>query len=494
MKYLTKTLPLLVVSMFVLACGGGDDNSSDNPGGGTLPEYAPARIMAFPGADGGARTITGGAGCDVYVVTNLNDDGDGSLRKGLRMSKTTVVFAVAGQINLQSNLEITASNITVAGQTAPGDGITLAGYPVFIKGSNVILRYLRFRMGDQNGSKSNFDAESGDALGAKDCSNILIDHCSMSWSTDECASFSRVENFTLQYCIIAESLRKSIHVKGNHGYGGIWGGKNASYHHNLIADHDSRTPRFDHHYVGGRFHGPIDYVNNVSYNWGGIGCYGGEADIESNTFYINMIGNFHKPGPNTVSTPNRLMQLTSLCTNCIASGQAIPAKLYLEGNIVNGTAATWDNIDKDKNETRDTKGMSQLNSRYSTGLTSLLFTETAQQAYETVLSCAGASKARDAVDNRIITQVRNNTGAIVDNTPAYPTLAAGTPITDTDNDGMPDSWETEQMTALGVTGKAVSEFKPSAYNLTAKYTNLEVYMNSLVVGTFPAGANAGSIK
>jgi len=495
MKYLMKTLPLLVASLLLLACGGGDDSPSDKPGGGTLPVHSPARIMAFPGADGGARTITGGAGNDVYVVTNLNDDGDGSLRKGLRMSKTTVVFAVAGQINLQSNLEITASNITVAGQTAPGDGITLAGYPVFIKGSNVILRYLRFRMGDQNGNKSNFDAESGDALGAKDCSNILIDHCSISWSTDECASFSRVENFTLQYCIIAESLRKSIHVKGNHGYGGIWGGKNASYHHNLIADHDSRTPRFDHHYVGGRFHGPIDYVNNVSYNWGGIGCYGGEADNESNTFYINMIGNYHKPGPNTVSTPNRLMQLTSLCENCVAeTGLATPAKLYLEGNIVNGTEATWSNIDKDSKETRDTKAMSKLDSRYNTGLTTLLFTETAQQAYETVLSYAGASKARDAVDNRIISQVRNNTGALVDNTPAYPTLAAGAPITDTDNDGMPDSWETEQMTALGVTGKAVSEFKPSAYNLTAKYTNLEVYMNSLVVGTFPAGANAGAIK
>ena len=146
----------------------------------------------------------------------------------------------------------------------------------------------------------------------------MIDHCSISWSIDESASFSRVNNFTMQYCIISESLKSSWHPKGNHGYGGIWGGKNASYHHNLLADHDSRNPRFDHHYVGGRFHGPIDFVNNVVYNWGGNSTYGGEADIEENSFHINMIGNTYLPGPSTNSLhKERLLELTSICSNCV---------------------------------------------------------------------------------------------------------------------------------------------------------------------------------
>ena len=488
--------------MLLPACGGDDDGGSaddGNKGSGTLTELTPVRGLAFPGAAGGASTITGGAGQDVYIVTNLNDDGEGSLRKGVRMNKSMVVFAVAGQINLQSTLDISASNITVAGQTAPGDGITIAGYPVVIKGSNVILRYLRFRMGSQNIDKPNFNADSGDALGGKDCSNVMIDHCSVSWSTDECASFSRIENFTLQYCIISESLKLAGHSKGNHGYGGIWGGKNATYHHNLLADHDSRNPRFDHHYVGGRFHGPIDYINNVVYNWGGNSTYGGEANNESNIFHINMIGNYYKSGPSTNErATNRLMQLTSLCTNCVAeTGIAYPAKIYIEGNMVNGQQASWDNIVQDSKETRDSKSMAKMDGRWTAGLTPVSFQESAQNAYTTVLDYAGASLKRDAVDIRIINDVKNGTGSIINNvidTPGYPDLDKGTPIIDTDKDGMPDSWETQQMAALGVTGKPVSEFKPNAYNITAKYTNLEVYINSLVTKTFPAGANASAIK
>ena len=509
MRHLT-TIYVTVLTAIMIACGGDDNATADSgkSGGeqqsGKLPTYTPNRQLAFPGADGSVSTISGGADGDVYLVTSLEDDySTGTLRNALVSGNRTIVFAVGGQINLKSKLNISGENITIAGQTAPGDGITIAGYPVFIKGNNIILRYLRFRMGDQNGEKDNFDAEDGDALGGKDGGNIMIDHCSISWSTDECASFSRVKNLTMQYCIISESLRQSVHVKGNHGYGGIWGGMNATYHHNLLAHHDSRNPRFDHEYVAHEYKGPINYVNNVVYNWGGNSTYGGETASENELFHINMIGNYYKAGPNTSnSSKNRLMQLSSICSNCnkyhgISSNVAYPAKLYLEDNIVNGNNADWNNIVQDSKETRDTKSMAKLNSPWIEGLTTLNFTESAVNAYNSVLSYAGASLMRDAVDERIVNDVKNGTGKLIDtvnDTPGYPTLNAGTAITDTDKDGMPDEWEQEQMSVLGVTGIAISDFKPNAYNLSSKYTNLEVYMNSLVQNTFPTGAKATDIK
>lgn len=505
MRHLT-TIYVTVLTAVMIACGGDDNATADSgkSGGGNqsgkLPTYISTRQLAFPGADGSASSITGGADGDVYLVTSLEDDySTGTLRNALVSGNRTIVFAVGGQINLKSKLNISGENITIAGQTAPGDGITIAGYPVFIKGNNIILRYLRFRMGDQNGDKDNFDAEDGDALGAKDGGNIIIDHCSISWSTDECASFSRVKNLTMQYCIISESLRQSVHVKGNHGYGGIWGGMNATYHHNLLAHHDSRNPRFDHQYVGHEYLGPIDYINNVVYDWGGNSTYGGETASESKLFHINMMGNYYKAGPSTSSgSKNRLMQLTSLCENCnkyvgLSGKTAYPAMLFIDDNKVNGTEATWSNIHQDSKETRDTKTMSKLNSRWTEGMATVTFVESADNAYNTVLTYAGASLKRDAVDLRITNDVKNGTGSLINavsDTPGYPTLDAGTAITDTDKDGMPDEWEMEQMKALGVSNKSINEFKPNAYNLTAKYTNLEVYLNELVCGTFPAGAKA----
>lgn len=169
-----------------------------------------------------------------------------------------------------------------------------------VKASNVIMRFLRFRMGDQN-------KVEGDALSINDHSRIIVDHCSFSWSTDECVSCYGNTDFTLQYCFITESLRKSVHVKGNHGYGGIWGGTNASFHHNLLAHHDSRNPRFDHSYVNNKCFGPIDYVNNVVYNWGGNSTYGGEGYDQVRK--INMVNNYYKYGPAT-SKKNRLVDPT----------------------------------------------------------------------------------------------------------------------------------------------------------------------------------------
>lgn len=509
MKKLTLTFIILVTTSLT-ACGdgdGGNSNGGSNSGGnGNLTNLTPNRSLAFPGADGGARTITGGTGGDIYIVNSLEDDEggliQGTLRHALKNGNRTIVFAIGGQINLVQKLNISKSNITIAGQSAPGGGITIAGYPVFINGSNICLRFLRFRMGNQNIEKANFVADDGDALGGKDCKDILIDHCSISWSTDECASFSRIENFTLQYCIISESLKLAGHSKGNHGYGGIWGGKNASYHHNLVADHDSRNPRFDHSYVGRAYLGPIDYENNVVYNWGGNSTYGGEAANVNNPFHINFVNNYYKAGPSSSqSSKNRLMQLTTHCTNCVSNtGEAFPAMIYLDGNLINGENGSWDNVTMDGSETRDKTALKEnarLSNRWTTGLTALQFVESANEAYNSVLSYAGASKVRDAVDERIINQVKNGTGAIINSvsdTPGYPTLSQGTAITDTDNDGMPDAWEQQQMNSLGVTGKTVSEFLPGAYNLSAKYTNLEVYLNELVANTFPAGANASATR
>lgn len=502
---MTNILRIFVFTFSVLlfmACS--SDGSDGDSSGGTPPLSSDVK-PAFPGAEGGGYDTKGGAGGNVYVVTNLNDNGVGSLRYGLQNEKTTIVFAVAGQINLQSKLEITKSYITIAGQTAPGDGITIAGYPVIISSSNIIIRYLRFRMGDQNIDNTNFNADDGDALGGKGGKNggknIIIDHCSISWSTDECASFSRIENLTMQYCIISESLRLSGHSKGNHGYGGIWGGRSASYHHNLLAHHDSRNPRFDHSYVGEKFRGPIEFVNNVVYNWGSNSTYGGETDSETDIFHINMIGNYYKKGPSS-KVANRLMQLTSHCTNCVkTSGDAYPAKIYLEGNLINGSNATWDNIDMDgSSENRDKttlKNNAILNNRWEANLILVNHIETAINAYNSVLSYAGASLKRDAIDERIINDVKNGTGNIINtvsDTPGYPTLNAGTPIIDTDKDGMPDDWEIEQMAKLGVTGLSVDKFSPSSYNLSSRYTNLEVYMNELVTHTFPSGAGASNTR
>lgn len=507
-------------SLMLTSCGGGDDGGAGSGSGGSgdntgaIPVKTRSRALAFPGAEGGASTITGGSisGGSVYIVTNTNNAGTGSLRDAVSMSGRTIVFAVSGTINLETNLNITAKNLTIAGQTAPGDGICIAGYPVkFTNTENIIVRYVRFRLGDQNVDKSNFDADAGDALEVKDSKDIMIDHCSMSWSTDECASFSRVENLTVQYCIISESLKLSGHSKGNHGYGGIWGGKNVSYHHNLLADHDSRNPRFDHEYVGGNYRGPINYINNVVYNWGGNSTYGGEAKPTSTPFHINMENNFYKPGPSSSHT-GRLIEITTMCGNCATSSpyQCTPAQLYINGNYVNGIAnKDWDGVDfgkstkvnsKTYNDSRSNEtllNLAKLNSRYTTSLTLLTYIESAQEAYESVLTYAGASLKRDDVDNRIVNQVKNNTGAIINkvsDTAGYPTLNSTTASEDLDKDGMPDAWEEQQLATLGVTGKTYKDFRPNIYNLSSKYTNLEVYLNSLVVNTFPAGAGASEIK
>lgn len=248
-------------------------------------------VLAFPTAEGYGKYTIGGRGGKVYEVTNLNDSGEGSLRAAIEAKgPRTVVFRVSGTIDLKSALNIRNPYITIAGQTAPGDGICIKRYPLNISADEVIIRYIRIRLGDES-------TRSDDAISARYRKNIILDHISASWSIDETMSIYHCENVTIQWCMITESLSQSNHTKGSHGFGGIWGSNYSTYHHNLLAHHSSRNPRWA---SGGGFN---DYRNNVLYNWGYNSSYGGEKHQVGNPKFsditVNFVNNYYKPGPAT---------------------------------------------------------------------------------------------------------------------------------------------------------------------------------------------------
>jgi len=462
------------------------------------------KARAFPGAEGGGMFATGGRGGQVIHVTNLNDKGTGSLRAAIEAKGARIiVFDVAGVIELQSALNIKNGDVTIAGQTAPGDGICLKNYTLHIKASNVIVRYLHCRMGDEK--KTEDDAMNLNA-GNDDIHDVIIDHCSLSWSTDECGSFYGMKNFTLQWSILSESLRNSIHGKGKHGYGGLWGGENATYHHNLLAHHDSRNPRLDHDYLS-LLKGPVTLVNNVIYNWGDNGTYGGESANDANDYRkYNLINNYYKPGPATGSGRIRFVDpWTKACSNCTGrtgSSTIVPGHFYMDGNFMDysSDAAGEMSADNWKGTTADADVISAIRSgsrfAHPAGAC-LLSVQSARDGYTAVLDYVGASLKRDAVDQRIVKETRTrtftytgskgSTGGFIDTQsdvegwPAY----EGTTVTDSDGDGIPDDVEKAWGGDQGIDGAAVTLDK------NGRYTNLEMYLHYLVKDIV-TGQNAGS--
>ena len=444
--------------------------------------FLSAQTLSFPGADGFGKYTHGGRGGKVIFVENLNDNGEGSLRAAIETKGCrTVLFRISGTIFLHSELVIQNDSITFAGQSAPGDGICIANFPVKIAANNVIIRFMRFRMGDTGKAED-------DALGGTRRRDIIIDHCSMSWSTDECASFYNNERFTLQYCILSESLRRSVHTKGAHGYGGIWGGMKASFHHNLLAHHTSRNPRF----CGARYHRAtketelVDFRNNVIYNWGFNSSYAGEDGKH------NMVNNYYKPGPAT--SKNVQHRILEAWQSSDYNGFHDFGCFYITGNIMEGndkvTKNNWEGVDyklySDQLKINEEKPHSDslLNRCRATVPYEFIMskTETAEQAFNSVLKSAGASLKRDAIDMRIINETRTGTATYGENgmvdsqeqVGGWTELKSLPAPTDSDKDGIPDEWEIKH----GLNPHDASD--GSKYSLSKEYTNLEMYLNEIV--------------
>lgn len=489
------------------------------------------KTPAFPGAEGFGRYTTGGRGGKVYHVTNLNDNGPGSFRAACEETGSrTIVFDVAGTIHLETPLELKNGNVTIAGQTAPGDGICIADNPFQIQANNVIIRYMRFRLGNKYVTEKN--ADGWDGLGGMDKENIIVDHCSVSWSIDECLSIYGVRNATVQWCIAAQSLQASGHSKGAHGYGGNWGGSGVTYHHNLLAHHESRVPRLGPRYTT-QLDERLDMRNNVFYNWAGLGCYGGEA------MNVNIVNNYYKPGPGTAKrdakTIQRRIAAIGVRTNEYVQQYDDYAPtlhkwgtFYIDGNV----NTKYDDVTQDNwtygvyNQTENDEKVDYLYTDEVKKQMKLeepiefvhVTTHSANDAYDRVIRYAGCSKARDSYDDFIINETENglatytgsgyedegkhrdnNPGMIntpEDNRPAdapadwspWPelTYVPGSVATDTDGDGMPDNYEA----AKGLDPNNPDDGAEDSGN---GYTNLEVYLNSLVADITEGQLEGGKV-
>ena len=474
-----------------------------------------AQTPAFPGAEGHGRYVSGGRGGTVVHVKNLNDNGDGSFRKAVSGSgKKIVVFDVAGVIPLESDVNIGA-NTTILGQTAPAPGITLRYYTVNPNGNNIIMRYIRIRRGQERNVNDGADAST-----ARHYTGMILDHCSFSWSIDEVASFYDNNNFTMQWCTLGESLNDAGHGKGAHGYGGIWGGKLASFHHNLILHVNNRSPRFNgaryewNGYTSNQLYSQyqwgnyvqaenVDFRNCVTYNTNG--CYGGPGGGQ-----INMVNNYMKSGPAATVT-----KLTTVTVGSSGNSEGHPnaydmtSRYYVDGNLIDGNDAGWNKFQYDdgtieQNGKRYSKDPNHLHGDKAEYITyggaeyvcmkldapapiGEVTTHSAVNAYDKVLTYSGASLHQDDVDARYFSETRNGTAPykngridLVSDCNGYteanfPTGSRATDF-DTDKDGIPDAWETANgLKPNDATDAVTYTLDPAKY-----YTNLEVYANSLV--------------
>lgn len=424
--------------------------------------FAPAEpVVAFPGAEGAGRFALGGRGGRVIRVTHLGDVGPGSLRAAVETEgPRTVIFDIGGVIQLASPLTIRRGRITIAGQTAPGGGITLRDHPLVVAADDVVVRHIRSRLGDESGVEA-------DAVSITRGRRIILDHISASWSVDETLSVGSrydppergIYDVTVQWSLIAESLNASGHAKGDHGYGSlVRGGYGArmTFHHNLWAAHRARMPR------PGNYNPPsvdpegprFEFRSNVFYDWSG-GHAGYNADTESLSTYA-FIGNAYIPGPDT--------------TGRSAFEESNPlARAWFEGNAMDGAvpADPWSLV-KDSDRP-DYRLAARPDWADAAG-------ETATEAEARVLAHVGAGRVRDAVDTRIIEGVRARTGRIIDSQTqvgGWPALEAGSPWIDSDGDGMPDDWERTQGLDPAVPADGNADRDCDGF------TNLEGWLNSL---------------
>ena len=519
-----------------------------------------AQAPAFPGAEGHGRYVTGGRGGKVIHVTNLNDKGAGSFRAAVSgSSKKIIVFDVAGVIPLASDLTIGA-NTTILGQTAPSPGITLRYYTVRPE-NNCIIRFIRLRRGQEKGIN-----DGADATWQRNKTGIIFDHCSFSWSIDEVASFYDNNNFTMQWCTIAESLTNPGHSKGAHGYGGIWGGKLASFHHNFLGHLMNRGPRFNGARYGWTGYNSnqdyatykwkntvqaenVDFRNCVMYNAQGT-CYGGPGGGQ-----INIVNNYYKAGPSQslkgttqngikvdVSTGKERgnQERITLVTVSTSSNSdknhpefyEMTSRYFINGNTTETTKGSvtknkdWKGVSYDKGtytynneiysadkknlygdavEHKTINGVSCVKIKMDAPApTGVITTHTADEAFSKVLANAGASLFRDEIDARYMEEAKTGTAqykgsitqspGIIDkvsdvNGYTEKTFATGSRPKgfDTDNDGIPDDWET----ANGLNPNDASDALTYSLDEKGYYTNLEVYANSLVEDIMKTGnANA----
>lgn len=424
-----------------------------------------AQLPAFPGAEGWGRYAQGGRGGAVLKVTNLNDSGPGSFREAVTDSgPRIVVFEVSGTIDLRSPLEVNAPFLTIAGQTAPGDGICLKRFPLRIRNTHdVIIRGIRIRPGIESG----LIGSEIDVIDVDNSQNVIVDHCVFSWSTDEGVNtWHGARYITVQWCMMSEPLDHSIHEKGAHGYCASIGGYKASFHHNLLANGAARNPS-----IAGNDQAPtvlLDFRNCVISNWGHRSCDGKPLSI-------NLVNNYYKSGPATNEDVKR--RITRIDN---AEKLGFSCLWYVDGNFVEGypaiSANNWtggvdyeEGTSPEKNRRKDPFEVAPV------------ITQPAKEAYELVLKYAGCYLNRDAQEKRIIEQIRtgkytvSKNGLIdrVEQAGGWPVLKTGKLPPDTDKDGIPDEWEQKN----GLNATDPSDAKKMAGN---KYMNIENYINSLL--------------
>jgi len=428
-----------------------------------LEQDAAAGPPAFPGAEGWGRFAAGGRGGDVYAVTSLDDDGPGTLRDALRAGNRTVIFRVSGTIVLESELFLEQSHVTIAGQTAPGDGICLRRFPLRIRGAkDIIVRHLRIRVGDEAGRPL-------DGLEVRNSENVIIDHCSLSWTTDEALNtWHGTRCLTVQWCLISEPLHRSVHRRA-HGFAASVGGQDTSYHHNLFAHAAGRNPSI----AGGDHDHTIrmDWRNNVIFNWRQRTCDGKPMSV-------NVVNNYYKPGPAT--QPGVARCIAKIDDN-LAKYANFEPRWHIEGNVVAGapelTADNWRGGVLFDGGTSEAKNRERAAFPFAP-----VATQPAAEVYELVLADVGATRpARDPVDLRVLGEVADGTATCGDHgiidrpseAGGWPNLASTPPPPDGDGDGMPDAWEA---------GRGLNPHDPedrNGHEIDADSTNIEVYLNEL---------------